>query len=307
MKTTSHFDERSEVADLYIKRLSPLKAFFKLVNALEIAISHKCAKGEIIRKEGNILIYLYSGTPGSGKSLHSIKDIKFKLTHGGNVICNFPFAIDKLGAKMNGKYVYKDNKELTVDFLKEFAYKNHVKGKESQTLIVIDECQSLFNPRDFARSDRRNFNDFFSLHRHLGYNVILITQNDRLIDRQIRCLIEYQVKHRKINNFKTIGKLLPVKVFACISYWYGVNEKLDCEFLIYSKKLSMFYDSYALFDSFRDKENERLSLDPKVDVDIISEKVEEIEIKNISKFIILKENITRYFNKIFNKKKVEVL
>jgi zona occludens toxin len=203
------------------------------------------------------MIYLYSGTPGSGKSLHAIKDIKFKLTHSGNVICNFPFASEKLGEKLNGKYIYKDNNELTVEFLKEFAYKNHVKGKEGQTLIVIDECQSLFNPRDFARGDRRVFNDFFSLHRHMGFNVILITQNDRLIDRQIRCLIEYQVKHRKINNFKIIGKLLPVKVFACISYWYGVNEKLDCEFLIYSKKLSMFYDSYALFDSFRDKEDKK--------------------------------------------------
>lgn len=199
------------------------------------------------------MIYLYSGTPGSGKSLHSIKDIVFKLKRGGNVIANFPVVTSKIKG-CNGKFIYKSNNELTSKFLIDFARKNHVKGKEGQTLIIIDEAQALFNPRDFARSDRRDYNTFFSLHRHLGYNVILVTQNDRLLDRQIRCLIEYEVRHRKINNFKTIGMLIPFKTFACISYWYGVKERLGVEFFIYRKTLSNLYDSYALFDMGLEKD-----------------------------------------------------
>jgi len=191
------------------------------------------------------MIYLYDGTPGSGKSLHAIKDISFKLSRGGNVIANFPIKEELIKSK--GDFVFKENKFLTVDFLTRYAYQNHVKGKEAQTLIVIDEAQALFNPRDYNRADRREYNHFFSLHRHLGYNVILITQNDRLLDRQIRCLIEYEVKHRKINNFK-LGKLIPFKTFACVTYWYGVREKMGCEFFIYTKKLGDLYDSYALFD-----------------------------------------------------------
>ena len=66
--------------------------------------------------------------------------------------------------------------------------------------------------------------NFFVQHRKLGYNMILISQNDRQIDRQIRSLFEYEIKHRKVNNFK-IGKLIPVSAFASITYWYGVNEK----------------------------------------------------------------------------------
>lgn len=201
------------------------------------------------------MIYLYSGTPGSGKSLHSIKDIVFKLKRGGNVIANFPVAVNKIKSKKSvGNFVYKDNKELTTDFLYDFALKNHIKGKEAQTLLVIDEAQALFNPRDFRDVNRKGYNQFFSLHRHLGYNVILVTQNDRLLDRQIRCLIEYEVKHRKINNFKTLGMLLPFKTFACVSYWYGVRERLGVEFFRYRKSLSDLYDSYALFDNVSNKE-----------------------------------------------------
>lgn len=192
------------------------------------------------------MIYLYSGTPGSGKSLHSIKDAIFKLQRGGNIISNFPIKTELI-KDMKGTFTFKDNKDLTVDFLIKYAYQNHVKGKEAQTLVIIDEAQALFNPREYSRKDRKDYNKFFSLHRHLGYNVILITQNDRLLDRQIRCLIEYEIKHRKINNFK-IGRLFPFKTFACITYWYGVREKISSEFFIYTKRLGAYYDSYALFD-----------------------------------------------------------
>ncbi|NLZ34468.1 MAG: AAA family ATPase [Clostridiales bacterium] len=197
------------------------------------------------------MIYLYSGTPGSGKSLNSVRDIVNKLKNGGNVIANFPIKIDLIKTKKGkqlGKFIYKENKDLTVKFLTEFALKNHVKGKEAQTLLVIDEAQALFNPRDFRDKSRKEYNYFFSVHRHLGYNVILITQNDRLLDKQIRCLLEYEIKHRKINNFKLIGKMLPFTTFACVTYWYGVREKVEVNFFSYSKKISALYDSYALFD-----------------------------------------------------------
>lgn len=206
------------------------------------------------------MIYLYSGTPGSGKSLNTIRDIIFKLRNGGNVICNFPIKVDLLKprkGKTLGKFIYKDNKDLTVKFLTDFALKNHVKGKEGQTLIVIDEAQSMFNPRDFRDINRKEYNHFFSLHRHLGYNVILITQNDRLLDKQIRCLLEYEIKHRKVNNFKLIGRLFPFSTFACVTYWYGVREKMGVEFFMYKKSLSNMYDSYALFDVVKNKENEK--------------------------------------------------
>lgn len=207
------------------------------------------------------MIFLYSGTPGSGKSLHVLKDIVFKLRKGGNVICNFPVKTDLIRSKGKplGQFVFKENDELSVSFLIDYALKNHVKGVEAQTLIVIDEAQSLFNPREYVRKDRKDYNYFFSLHRKLGYNIILVTQNDRLLDRQIRVQLEYEVKHRKVNNFKTIGMLLPFKTFACINMWYGVRERLGTEFFIYTKKLGSYYDSYALFDLMKIQERFNVS------------------------------------------------
>lgn len=195
------------------------------------------------------MIYLYTGTPGSGKSLHVIKDIVNKLKSGGNVISNFPIDVDKIKVKKGklGEFIYKPNQDLTVDFLMDYAKNKHIKGKEAQTLIIVDEAQGKFNSRDFRDKDRKEFNYFFTIHRHLGYNVILITQADRLLDRQIRCLVEYEVKHRKINNFKFF-RYIPIKTFICITYWYGVRSILEREMFLFNKKIASLYDSYALFD-----------------------------------------------------------
>ena len=139
------------------------------------------------------MIYFYSGTPGSGKSLHVAIDIFRKLRFKKNVIATFPINISMVsnkGKRKIGNFVYKDVSELTVQFLFDYALEHHVIGKEGQTLVVIDECQILFNPREFGKKDRLQWITFFTQHRKLGYNFILISQFDRLVDRQIRFLFE---------------------------------------------------------------------------------------------------------------------
>lgn len=199
------------------------------------------------------MIYLYTGTPGSGKSLHVARDIVSRLKRKGGVICNFIINTDFV-KNVKGDFIYKDNSEFSVDFLVDYARKNHVKAKEGQSLIVFDEAQRLFNCRDFSRKDRPDWVTFFAEHRHLGYNVILIAQNDRLIDRQIRALVEYESRHRKINNYGFGGILLSLTMmtwFVSIDRWYGMQGKesrLGASFFPYQKKYSKIYDSYMLFD-----------------------------------------------------------
>jgi zona occludens toxin (predicted ATPase) len=92
---------------------------------------------------------------------------------------------------------------------------------------------------------------FFQHHRKLGYNVILISQNDKLIDKQMRSFIEYDVKHRKANNYGAIGMIftiLQLKLFVAVEYWYGVREKCGVSFFTYRKIYSKLYDSYKMFD-----------------------------------------------------------
>lgn len=209
------------------------------------------------------MIYLYTGSPGSGKSYHVARDIYIRLTKHKykRVVANFKIDLNRI-KKCKGEFYYLDNSELTVKYLLNFAKKNHVEGIENQTLLVIDEAQIKFNSREWQikGNERMKWIEFFSQHRKLGYNIILITQFDRMIDRQIRSLVEYEIKHRKINNFK-IGKMLPVTVFACVTYWYGVNEKIETEFMFFRKKFAKIYNSYAIVSKeyIKSTENENFT------------------------------------------------
>ena len=197
------------------------------------------------------MIWLYTGTPGSGKSLHAAEVIFSRLRRGGGLICNFPVNED-LVRRRKGHAEYWDNSDLTARRLAAYAFEHHKMGKEGQTLVVIDECQIIFNCRQFGRADRADWVTFFSQHRKLGFNMILITQNDRMLDKQIRALVEYEIRHRKLENYGLGGKILKLLTFGrtwfvSIEYWYGGNKlKLDSEMFPYRQKYADIYDSYRM-------------------------------------------------------------
>ena len=205
------------------------------------------------------MIEMYTGTPGSGKSLHCAKTSYWKLTHGKNVIANFDINMTSFKkSKKLGRFVYIDNSDLTPEYLVDYALNNHRRSTsghitEGQTVVIIDECQIMFNCREWQANNRQRWATFFTQHRKFGYDIILITQFDRLVDRQIRSLVEYEVLHRKASNFKTLGWLigLPFKgnVFIAITSWYGMHEKTDSEWFVLRKKYARLYDSYKIFNT----------------------------------------------------------
>lgn len=206
------------------------------------------------------MIEFYSGTPGSGKSLHVARKISDRLKYAKKpVICSFDVNMNYLsngGKRKLGDFYFCpiekiDNVDcdgiMCVDFLKDYAVKHHVRGKESQTLVVIDECQRIFNPRDMSRNDRLKWIDFFCQHRHLGFDFVLISQFDRLIDRQIRCLFEVEIKHRKANYY-SFFRFCPFPVFVAVTVWYGLKLKVSSETFFFRKKYAAIYDSYDLWN-----------------------------------------------------------
>lgn len=194
------------------------------------------------------MIYLYTGTPGSGKSYHATYDIinklKRKVKKGlkmNRVISNYYLDVNN-----NDDFVLVDNSDLTVEYLENFAISNHKPGIEAQTLVVIDECQILFNSRNWNSQSRERMKwlTFFSQHRKYGYNFILIAQADFMIDKQIRGLIEYEVAHMKINNFFS---LLPIKAFLAVTRWYGQRMKVNHDIIVMRKKICKAYNSFGTF------------------------------------------------------------
>ena len=155
------------------------------------------------------MIHLYSGTPGSGKSLHTARDIRDALRiRKMPVIANFD--VNHSLRNYDRLFTYLPNDRLDPSFLEDFA-RNWFAGRkvrEDSILLVIDEAQLVFNSRAWQHGQRMDWIQFFSQHRHFGYKVVLIAQFDRMIDRQIRSLIEIETNHRKLGNFGMKGLIL---------------------------------------------------------------------------------------------------
>lgn len=200
------------------------------------------------------MIYLYSGTPGSGKSLHQAKDIYYWLKRGHCCICNFDIDVSKI-PKCKGQFIYLDNEYLTPETLIKFSrvYFHDHKFGEGRLRVYIDECQLLFNAREWNISGRKEWLSFFTQHRKYGYDIFLVAQFDRMVDRQIRSLIEYEVIHRKASNFGTFGVLFSMfsggNLFVAITMWYPLREKIESSFFKANKKYYSLYDTYNTFAS----------------------------------------------------------
>lgn len=196
-------------------------------------------------------IDLYSGTPGSGKSLYACYEIIRLLKMGRGVISNFPIDLKYFKRRKIGKFTFVDNENLTVDFLFEYAKNNHKPYKESQTTIFIDEASTMFNSREWDKKDRSKWVKFFQQHRKLGFNVVLICQQDRMLDRQIRAFIESEFKHRALKNYKTFGFLLSIFLggaFFRVEYWYPVKLKCQASMFLYNDRKAKIYDTYQIFE-----------------------------------------------------------
>lgn len=201
------------------------------------------------------MIYLYSGTPGSGKSLHTASVIFWRLNSKKPVIANFEIDTKKIKKNKEVPFVHISNDELTPEYLVAYSrkyFETH-SFREGALLLVVDECQLIFNAREWNAKGRNEWLSFYTQHRKYGYDVILVAQFDRMIDRQIRSLIEYEIVHRKVSNFGIKGKIFSMfavgKLFVAVKIWYPMKEKVGSEFFVAKKKYYSIYDTRNAFVS----------------------------------------------------------
>lgn len=213
------------------------------------------------------MIRLFSGTPGSGKTLHAVSVMDKWNRRGKPVIANFPLNksllkkrglfyetdyIQNVYEKATGKQV-KCSGGIAPEALFEFSkswFVNHNKPvQEGEILLVLDECQLIFNTRDWQFN--RNWISFFTQHRKLGYEVILIAQYDRMIERQIRALLEYECKHLKVSNLGGLwGLIMPLFLgrFRVYEKWYTSGDMLIAQYRAsYSKRTKALYNTFQVW------------------------------------------------------------
>lgn len=193
------------------------------------------------------MIDLYSGTPGSGKSYHACDRVYYAIMRGQNVIANFPVRFPNR-YKKRGIFAYWNNSHITPDNLILFSKKVHTERKEHQTILIIDEAGVVFNSRTWQDANRLKWINFFSQHRKLGYDVILIAQSDVMIDKQIREFIETEHNHRKVSSCGAVGFFLQALFnFADVKSYYSNKMRIGCDFMRYRQRIGNLYDTFRMF------------------------------------------------------------
>lgn len=150
------------------------------------------------------MITLVTGTPGAGKTLLTLYDLKNEVE------------------KQNAELI-KQNKEprpvyyhgipdLTLPWLPLDKPENwHT--LPTGAIIVIDECQSAFRPRGLGQQVPE-YIAAMETHRHRGHDLYLITQHPMLVDQNIRRLVG---RHRHV--IRKFGLQV-----ATVHEWGSVHE-----------------------------------------------------------------------------------
>ncbi|MCX4357913.1 MAG: hypothetical protein OSJ43_17135, partial [Oscillospiraceae bacterium] len=81
------------------------------------------------------MIYLYTGTPGSGKSYHAAEVIDRALRRNIPVIANFE--INRNEKKHKGEYVMIDTLDMTPDYFMRYAEEHFQAGHGEHQGIII--------------------------------------------------------------------------------------------------------------------------------------------------------------------------
>ena len=221
-------------------------------------------------------ILLYSGTVGSGKSLHTSCDIREHLRDGKTVIstCNIDTSycfMNKLQELIfdlsKGKihlwqpderqknFYFVDILKITPEYLYEFAARHHVEGKERQTYLYLDECVAIFSPTCPTMQNNKLWEEwqtFFRVSRQIGYEVILVPQSTRLIAKKVVDCCELDVRHYNYKYKGNLGffvSLIFHGIFVAATFWRG--EKRECieqHMYRYKRLYGAMYNSYTLFD-----------------------------------------------------------
>lgn len=193
-------------------------------------------------------VYCYSGVPGSGKSLHIVKELLFRLKHNPHtkVLINFDCNLEPY----NNRVFRYDAFTFTPDMLMNWIRDDSPDGILPNSYVIVwDEAQNVFNTRTWNDKNRLAWLKWFTTSRHWGCDVILCAQQLQMLDKQIRGVIEINVRHYKLSSvFKFLGSFfwwLPVFVWFS-SYATNYKMKLSHGFIFGRKNYFDRYDTMTL-------------------------------------------------------------
>jgi len=228
------------------------------------------------------VITLYTGTPGSGKSLLAITEaLENWVSSGKPVYTNHPLRVgwESIWAMRSiyNRYFMSDERvqKLLREYrkswimLRSFADIPRGRKKEGSRLLLLDEVSRFINARDYlsGRTTHRDEYDFFAQHRKQGYEVILLSQHPLQVDKQIRDLAEWNRICRNLSTFKIplgfISLRIPFKVILTVTKDMRTGLDIDRGVTPIDPVVCRCYDTLATFtDLFATDEDVKNEVDP---------------------------------------------
>ena len=198
------------------------------------------------------MISLFTGIPGAGKTYEAVVLIVANLSLGREVFTN----IDGLN-KPECLHVIK-----VLSGLDDFTLTHSLHFLDNKTevprfwehindgcLVLIDECHKFWNSRDFQKQGNRDLSDWAAEHRHLGIDVIFITQKPERLDTQVRSLANWVHDHRKLNFLGNLFNKLAYDYQVFIYEGEAVGRPMATKYRKYKKEFFKAYKSYVADDT----------------------------------------------------------
>lgn len=169
------------------------------------------------------MIRAITGLPGSGKSYYVASATVNAVKDGKKVLTNMELSLPALSAASGSAYVDGEVVGLRQLHRGEDFTRFYCADGEGSALLVLDESASYFNARQWKDDDRQNQMVFFQQHRKLGFDVLLVAQRLAFIDKQVRELVEFEVKAKNLARRLPLIKRRPL--FFYRTEWTETNDR----------------------------------------------------------------------------------
>lgn len=132
-------------------------------------------------------VYFITGKLGGGKSLISVAQIQDRLARGCPVATNLDIRLHHMfNRKAKSMRLMRIPDKPKADDMYALGSGNTSYDEDKNGLIVLDECGTWFNARDWNDPDRKKLLEWLLYARKLGWDIIFLVQDISMIDKQAR-------------------------------------------------------------------------------------------------------------------------
>lgn len=166
-------------------------------------------------------VYIVTGKLGNGKTLVTVGRIRDAIRAGCRVATNLDIDLVAMFGKQARKIdLMRIPDKPTIEDLNAIGkgYDGADYDEDKFGILVLDECGTWFNSRNWQDKTRKDVNDWFLHARKLGWHVYIIIQDISMLDSQARDAIgELLVTCKRLDKIRVPFIAPIIKIFTGIN------------------------------------------------------------------------------------------